>query len=190
MPKLKLSLDINLVPKDPFFETIIGKILKWSLSVGRYIVIFTELVVIVSFVTRFSLDRQVTDLNKAIDQKKNIILAFGDLDENFRNIQFKIDNYKQVEQQRNIAEVFPKLTEITPPNVIYEELTVWQDRVNLTGLAQNQGALNTLINNLQISDNFFEVAVEKIESDDEQSSNLTFNIKAQTKEAQQVKQAQ
>jgi hypothetical protein len=58
----KLDINVNLLPQDPFFETVFGRFLKWALSIGRYIVIFTELIVILSFASRFTLDRMVTDL--------------------------------------------------------------------------------------------------------------------------------
>jgi hypothetical protein len=63
------TLEVNLLPKDPFLSTSLGKLLQWSLTVGRYLVIFTELIVVSSFAARFSLDRQVTDLNASILQK-------------------------------------------------------------------------------------------------------------------------
>ena len=79
MKKQPAAITINLVPKDPFFATIPGRVLKWALSAGRYIVIFTELVVIISFATRFTLDRQVTDLNDTITSKEAIINSYGAL---------------------------------------------------------------------------------------------------------------
>jgi len=189
MPKKPVIIDINLLPKDPFFETSIGKVLKWGLSVGRYIVIFTELIVIVSFIARFSLDRQVTDLNDKINQKKNIVESYGDLESNYRILQKKIEDYKQVEQQTNIAEIFPKLSAITPNEIRLEELRVKQDSVSLGGLALSQNALNILITNMQLSSDFLNVKVDKIESQDKKSAGIQFSISASTKELVQVKQA-
>lgn len=184
-----ISVDINLAPKDPFFESLIGKSLKWALSVGRYIVIFTELVVIISFVTRFTLDRQVTDLNASIEQKRNVILSYGDLENEFRIAQEKIDNYGQVEQQTNIVEIFPSLTNIIPQDVQLDELIIDQDRVVVGGVALSQGALNTLINNIQISPDYFNVIVDRIESESEKTPGFTFSLRASTREEPKVKKS-
>jgi len=179
MPKKPASISINLLPKDPFYQTPLGKILKWALSIGRYIVIFTELIVILSFVTRFSLDRRVTDLNDALFQKQTLIESYGDLEANVRQTQDKIDQYQQIEQQSNIAEVFPKLSAITPRDVTLDELVVKSDSVTLSGLTQSQNSLSLLINNIQLSPDFTRVSVDRIETGSTDQPGFFFRITAQ-----------
>lgn len=173
-------LAINLVPKDPFFATPIGKVLKWALSIGRYIVIFTELVVIISFVTRFSLDVQVTDLNEAINQKQVIIESYGDLESEVRAVQKKIDQYNQVAQQTNLADIFPELSQITPSDVKLDELSITPGTVSMQGVATTNASLNTFINNLQLAPNFREVVIDRIETGDSKEPGFHFSIRAQT----------
>jgi len=174
----RLDVAINLVPQDPFFETVLGRFLKWALSVGRYIVIFTELIVIVSFASRFTLDRMVTDLNGAITQKERAISSYGELEKNFRFIQQQIEDYKQLQQDSNLVEIFPLLNENIPRNVIFETLLVTDDSVNFKGAALSQEALNILVNNLQLSPYFTEVTINKIESIAERSAGVNFDIRA------------
>lgn len=179
-PKV-VSFDINLALKDPFFDSIIGKTLKWALSVGRYLVIFTELVVIVSFATRFVLDRQVTDLNSSIEQKRNVVLSYGDLEANFRLAQARIENYSQVERQTNLADSFPSLSRIIPDDVVLDELMISQERVLISGSALSQDALNTLINNVQLSTDYHSVILEKIETQAKNIPGYIFSLRANTK---------
>ncbi len=186
--KKAAQIEINLVPKDPFFSTILGKILKWSLSAGRYIVIFTELVVIMSFIARFTLDRKVTDLNSSINQKKNIILSYGDIEENFRSIQEKITQYKQTEQETNIVETFANMSDIMPDGIILRELAIRPTSVIITGKTLSQNSFNLLINNLQISSKFSNINVGQIESNSEEPG-LFFSIKADTKQEVKVEKA-
>lgn len=184
MPKKLASVDVNLLPKDPFFDTPLGKSLKWALSVGRYIVIFTELVVIISFATRFSLDRQVTDLNDAINQKEAIIRSYGDLEENVRTTQSIIQQYQQIEQQGNIVEVFPALSRITPPDVRLDELVVRPTSVVFGGTTLSQASLNLLITNIQLSPDFSNVVVDRIEtSDGQRNTGFSFRLRADTQPA-------
>jgi Tfp pilus assembly protein PilN len=180
MPKKPATISINLLPKDPFYETPLGKLLKWALSIGRYIVIFTELVVILSFVTRFSLDRQVTDLNDALFQKQTLIESYGDLEANVREAQAKIDQYQQISQQSNIAEIFPKLSAITPRDVTLDELVIKPGSVTLSGLTQSQNSLSLLINNIQLSPDFLSVSVDRIETGSTDQPGFFFRITAQT----------
>lgn len=176
------EIKINLIPKDPFFETILGKTLRWALSVGRYIVIFTELMVILSFVARFTLDRQLTNLNDSIHQKEITIKSYGDLEEKVRLAQAKIDQYQQIEQQTNIADIFPVLTKITPQSITLDELTIKSAGISIAGKTQSQQALNTLINNFQLSPQFFNINVNRIEAGDSQNPGFTFSINADTHE--------
>ena len=185
MKKKIISFDINLLPRDPFFATPAGKILKWALSIGRYIVIFTELVVILSFVTRFSLDRQVTDLNDAINQKKTVISSYGDLEESVRQTQAVLEEYSLLRQQVNITEVFPELTKIIPKDTELNELVLRPDQISFSGKTIKQLSLNTLINNIQLSDRFSNVSIDKIESNTtDDNGGFNFVIRADTRKAQ------
>lgn len=176
-----VAIDINLVPKDPFFETAIGRTLQWALSVGRYIVMFTELLVVLSFLTRFYLDRQITDLNGSIFQAQTTVAAYGNFEQDFRALQQKIDQYKQIEQKENIVEIFPALSEVIPDGVELQELAIYPDKVSLTGVVHSQRSLNLLINNLQISPNFANVVVNTIESQGSDASGFVFKLSADTK---------
>lgn len=176
----KVAFNINLLPKDPFFNTVLGKTLKWALSVGRYIVIFTELIVIVSFITRFSLDRQVTDLNQSIDQKKNIIESYGDLENRIRHYQALLEQHQQIEQQHNLVAIFPELSRITPLDVQLESLSINPNGVTLAGTTLSQNSLTLLITNMQLSSLFQSINVGKIEADQGSKSGFQFEIKATT----------
>lgn len=182
MKRKSVSININLLPKDPFFDSVVGRVLRWALSVGRYLVVFTELVVIVSFATRFNLDRQRTDLNEALNQKQMIIKSYGDLESKFRVLQTKISDFDQVDQESNLVAVFPKLAAVMPSDIRLTELTVTPDTVSLAGSALSQRSLNVFLNNLQVSRLFFAITVDKIESQGERNPGFEFAIKANLKE--------
>jgi Tfp pilus assembly protein PilN len=172
---------INLVPKDPFFQTGLGRTLKWALSVGRYIVIFTELIVIFSFATRFSLDRQVTDLNDAIKNREAVIDSYGDLEDKVRLAQQKVDNVQQINQQANVIDIFPKLSQLTPLDVQLNSLVIKNTNVILEGTTKSQPALNTLINNLQLSSDVLNLIVDKIETSQTETGAFSFRLRFDTK---------
>lgn len=172
----KLDIRVNLVPQDPFFETVLGRFLKWALSVGRYIVIFTEMIVILSFASRFTLDRMVTDLNSAIHQKERVISSYGDLEKNFRFVQKQIGDYQQFKQESNLVDIFPILNNSVPANVVFETLLIRPSSINFTGSALSQNALNVLVNNLQLSPYFTEVSINKIESRGEKITGFNFDV--------------
>jgi len=183
------QIKINLLPKDPFFESVVGRSLRWALSAGRYIVIFTELVVIVSFVTRFSLDRQLTDVNSDISQKELIIQSYGELETNFRVAQAKIAKIKSLDQESNITEVFPYISEITPEGIQLSKLLITPTGISAEGSTFSQTAFNMFVSNLELSPHFLNVSIDKVESQEDDEAGFVFSLRADTKVVQQVEAA-
>lgn len=190
MSKKPSNIKINLLPRDPFLSSTFGRLLQWALSAGRYIIIFTELVVIVSFATRFVLDRKLTDINAEIFKKRSVILSYGDLEERFKATQSKIDQLSQLQQDVNITDVFENLTKVTPKDVNLSQLSITPSTITINGKTLSQGSFNLLINNLQLSNKFYNITVGKVESTKEQDAGFTFVISAQTKEIKRQQTSQ
>jgi Tfp pilus assembly protein PilN len=179
--KKPANININLLPKDPFLTSTAGRFLQWVLTVGRYLVVFTELIVIISFGSRFTLDRRVTDLNTGILQRSTIIASYGDLEGKIREIQKKTESYVQVEQKQSLADAFPALSEITPRDVTLINLTIQPGAVSFSGRTNSTTSLNLLINNLVLSNKFADVSVERLTSGTAQDPGFTFKINATVK---------
>ncbi len=182
MSKKPTQIRINLLPKDPFLGSALGRLLQWALSAGRYIVIFTELVVIISFATRFVLDRRLTDINADIFKKRAVILSYGDLEDRFRATQSKLEQLSKLQQDINITDVFENLTKVTPKDVKLSQLTIGTSGVTINGKTLSQASFNLLINNLQLSNQFHNITVSNVESSQDESAAFAFMITAQTKE--------
>jgi len=185
MSKKPADISINLVPKDSFFSTPLGRFMHWALSAGRYIVIFTELVVIICFAARFVLDRNLTNLNSTIVGQTQTIEGYAELEAQFRLAQSKIERVEQVEQEVNIVDVFAALQEVTPSEIVLSQLSIRPASITVTGRSFSQSAFNTYITNLQLSPQFFDISVSKVESGESQGAGINFAISAQTKEQRQ-----
>ena len=181
--KKPAAITVNLLPKDPFLASPPGKLLQWALSFGRYLIIFTEMVVIISFASRFTIDRQITDLNTSILQKQTVIESYGPLEQSVRDVQKKIESYRQIQDQENLAEIFPLLTDVTPQDIVLSDLQMRPGRVTLTGTTLSNVSLGILINNLQVSGRFTDISVERIGTAKEENSGLAFKIEANVKKA-------
>jgi Tfp pilus assembly protein PilN len=179
--KHKITIDqtkINLAPQDPFYDSLLGKITTWALSVGRYLVIFTELVVIISFLSRFQLDRQVTDLNSEIVKEQRIIESYGDLEQNVRDVQKKMQDYEQLKPRTQMREVFEKLTLITPEEITYYKLDIKSQSIAIEAHANSRQALDRFILNLQASNYFTNVVSDNISNKDARTPGYDFQISA------------
>ncbi len=178
--KKPAALKINLLPKDPFFETVVGKTLKWALSAGRYIVIFTEIIVIVSFLARFTLDRQLTNVNGEIADNEAIIQSYGDLEQNFRSVQEKTKQIEEINKDKNLVDIFAYISEVTPVGIEVSELRILKEEISLAGTTTSQNNLNLLINNLQLSAHFSDIRIDEISNREENLPGYEFSLKAKT----------
>ena len=180
MPK-PVKYKINLLPQDPFFKTSLGRIMGWSINEGRYIVIFTQVMVIISFASRFILDRRITDLNKQIYQKQLMIESQSQFESEFRLAQAKIKSYQEIDQQSNLVEVFPLLQKVVPNEFLLNTLTVQPGVITGEGLAFSNNALNLFISNLQLSPNFHDIVVNRIETTEDNVAGFAVNFSVKFK---------
>lgn len=182
MPKgKKKQISINLLPKDPFFVSPVGRSMRWALGAGKYIVIFTELIVIIAFLTRVALDQMVNNYDKAIDEKKTLIMDYAESERKIRVVQKKIDVLKTIDMQTDVAAVFPKLTATIPEEITLEQLTISTSDVTLVGYALSSEALTKLLNNYLLHPDFFNVDVNEIQAevdDDEEDIGIYFSLTA------------
>ena len=175
------SPSINLIPQDPFFDTVLGRTLSWCMGAGRYIVIFTEIVVILSFAARFTLDRTVTDLNESLLKQLTLIEGMREDELAFKLAQSQVTEVKTSLESSNIIDVFGALNKVVPPDILLKRMSISQKSVSLEADAQSQNALITFINNLQLSNQFNSVRVGKIETSEDNPAGLTFTVMASTR---------
>ncbi len=75
--------EISLLPRERFRKSIGGRISYWLITIGRYVIIFTELVVVAAFLSRFYFDRKNADLSEKIRQQKAILLSVSDFEKDY-----------------------------------------------------------------------------------------------------------
>lgn len=168
---------INLMPKDPFYDTLIGKIMVWAIQVGRYIIVFTEIIVIMSFASRFKLDRDLTDLTGQVTQKKAIVQSFGDVESRTRAIQEKISTVEKLVSDTNAVFYLDRVTARIPAGIELTQLTYEPTFLNFSGKASSSNILAGLIVALQQEKAFAAVSVDRISSGDANDPSVQFAIK-------------
>jgi Tfp pilus assembly protein PilN len=123
MPAITPS--INLLGEQDLAHSPWGRILTWATTYGRYIMITTEIVVLLAFISRFSLDRKLTDLNEEIAQKQAIIEANSSFESEFRGLQERISTIKTlITSQGYLRDVLEELQQLLPLDVYLESLTL------------------------------------------------------------------
>jgi hypothetical protein len=67
-PKNQLRLKLNLLHPNEIPPSLPTRFLRWVVSYGRYIVIFTEIIVVSAFVYRFKLDYDLDTIKTSINK--------------------------------------------------------------------------------------------------------------------------
>jgi Tfp pilus assembly protein PilN len=172
-----LKKQINLLPKDKWEVGVIGKLLKWGLNVGRYVVIFTELIVILSFLYRFSLDRKLTDLNEEMKQKQRTVESYKEFEAQFRRLQEQMKIVKEVEAGSIAAdEILNSISLITPIDTSYKSISIRGKEVSLEGQTLSDVGLATLLTKAQNDKKFSEVSLESVSSATDKSQAIEFRM--------------
>lgn len=171
--------NINLIPQKEFDQTPIGRILRWSLTYGRYIIVCTEIVVLLAFIYRFSLDRQITDLNEEIDQKSAIILANREFERQFRNLQKRTEYIGGLSgNQPVVVEILRHLERITPQGVQFTAYGFTEGKLTINATASTNTHLALFLNNLKSSEMLDSVNIVGLSKKGAGTSETAFQIQA------------
>lgn len=157
---------INLIGEEEMEHTPVGRIVTWAVTYGRYIMIGTEVVVLLAFISRFSLDRKLTDLNDEISQKQDIILANQDFETQFRVVQSQILKIQSLEKTPTpMTDALNAVQILLPPDVHLSSLNIEPDKLTANAIAGTSIGFSSLINNLQSTTLFKSVDIGDIHRD-------------------------
>jgi len=169
---------LEFLPREEWEKSAFGKILKWTLTAGRYIVILTELVVIIAFLSRFKFDRELTDLNEEIKQKKSIVEASAQFEKKFRFLQTQLQTIRTLQnQQLQTDRVLVELASLVPVDVLLANLKVTEKEVSLTATALSESGFATFLKNLKSSPRFENLVLSQVQSGVEKQIGITFTLK-------------
>jgi Tfp pilus assembly protein PilN len=141
---------INLLGQEDLARTPQGRIVNWALTYGRYIMIGTEIVVLLAFISRFSLDRKLTDLREEIDQKQAILTANASLEQDIRLVQDRIAKIKIItSDQSKPVNTFTLINTLLPKDTHLNSLEVTSDKFSAEVIAGTTAGFGQFLTNLQ-----------------------------------------
>lgn len=146
---------INLIIKEGLAATTSGRILAWILSTFRIIVIITELIVMIAFLSRFWLDAQNTDLAEEIEQKQGIIASLSDFEKEFKLTQTKLKIFSDLTAREGLANNAVKtISSNLPPDIFLQSLAFYRNTIYIEGTSPSEISIQQLIVNLDSKDLF------------------------------------
>ncbi|MCL5675626.1 MAG: PilN domain-containing protein [Patescibacteria group bacterium] len=178
MPAQNNSFSLNLLPTDNIEKTPAGKFLKWALSVGRYIVIFTELIVLAAFFSRFYFDRKLSDLHETIAQKQAIVESASDLETQARLIQGRLSAVKTILSQDTRAKgILMILAQITPTDIVYDNLNITNQSITVTAVTASEASLGVFLSNLNTA-KFTDISLDSVDKNKYKGAGIRFTVSA------------
>lgn len=137
---------INLLPKDQFENTSFGKFINWAVNVGRWIIVFTELIVICAFLSRFYFDTELANLFDETRLKKAMITANTSFEENFRQIQERTKIVKSIlAQEKTPSILLADLAKIMPLDLTLTGVNLSEQNLNLDGYCLSEKGLKAFL---------------------------------------------
>lgn len=179
MPKLiptKKNKLINLIPQDDFESSTLGRILKWALSTFRILVIFTELVVMAAFLSRFWLDARNSDLNEELNVRKSQVIAYKQIEDEFRSYQEKLKVLKTVYSDARTSSIINNLSRYLPQDVSLNSVSFLDNNLQIRATALSEGSIAQLLVNMQKNKEFKEINLGQISSSAENPSLIVFTL--------------
>lgn len=183
---MKKLPEVNLLKKQSITNTPSLFVISWALTVGRWLIIVTELIVILAFVWRLSLDYKSNSLKEEIDDQIGLLSIQEPVEKQYREISNQLSIIEQAKsQQKPVMNIIQELTKSRPPSLALLSISWSKGDVIVDGYSQSENEISIFQNSMQLSDLFTKVLITQVELTDEQKkvqdANYLFKLTAKIK---------
>lgn len=168
--------EINLIAQKSFEQNTFGRLLAWVLSSFRVIVIATEIIVMIAFLSRFWLDAQNADLNDDIKKKKATLEAYSDFERDFRDAKARLDIYNQIVSGGTFASLVKSLSDLLPPDIHLSSLSYSSGGITISALSTNEVSIQQYIVNINTIDRVKNVYLREIQTEKDNPNLIKFTL--------------
>lgn len=157
----KANFSINLVRKKLNF---IDQFIKWSLSIGRGLVIAVEIVALSTFLYRFGLDRQIIDTRDKIQQQQAIVAYLKNREDQYRNLQERLILAKSLSQNSENVAIIQKIVSLAPPDMVINSISFSEGNISVNADVLSVTSLTSFVDSLKSYKPIASISVDKIEN--------------------------
>lgn len=179
---MAVKKELSLLPDSENPNSFGARAIKWLTTVGRWVIVLTELIVVSAFISRFWLDRKNSDLSETIRQQQSILETTQSFEKEFNSFQKRLNFISDF--YKNNLEYDQKITTLissTPNDLVYQNISFKKSENNknisatASLIAFNEKSLVSFINNLTLNPNIENVKINQIEKK-QQENNYLINI--------------
>lgn len=159
----RVTHSINLLRKKE--KQFVDVLLDWAFEYGRYVILLTEAIALTAFVYRFTLDRQIIDLNDSIKNKQRFISLLKNNEEKFRNLQERLSQEQELTTKGGYASELLTFTITKVPSTFtVSKLTIDKDTLHLQADVTQPNAITTFVEELKAYKLIKSVSIDKIQN--------------------------
>jgi Tfp pilus assembly protein PilN len=173
---------INLLGQEQQEHSPLGRFIGWATTYGRYIMVTTEVIVLIAFLSRFSLDRQLTDLKDEIQQKQDIIAANQDLEIDFRQTQDSLNKIKALLAKQEIpTNTINTLRMLLPSGTYFQSLSIENNNITSQVVSVTVQSFSQFLINLSATKQLSNIEIGTV--DKQTIAGIQYTLSAQLAQA-------
>jgi len=172
------EININLLPGEEPTSTA-GTAVHWALTIGRYLIIFTEIVAISIFVLSIKLSADKQNLKENIQSLTTQVSAEEDFEKEFRTVQNRINEVKSQRTSHfpnNV--VVSEFLKLLPKGLALEALNIEEGSISFSGSFATPKELQTLISSFSKSDKLVGLNISNLEHPTPKNKRFKFSADA------------
>ncbi len=146
-------------------NNIIDRLVQWTLTYGRMVIMVTYSVALVAFLYRFTVDYRLTNLHDQIKNDQIIVNAMSDSESLFRNLQARLQLIGQINSTSAITvNRLKDLIEISQGNITFTDVSI-SDKSELAVISTNSiEQLNSFVTNIKQLKYVTDINIENIQN--------------------------
>lgn len=155
---------INLMPHTG--NNFASQFFNWALTIGRLLIILTEMVALGTFIYRFGLDQQIVNLHDKIKAESSIVNGFKTAEITFRDIQDRLTTIKRYTSVgMTTTNIFTDMVKMGQGRITFKDLTVNTQSAKIVVIANNPASLTDFVTVLKKYPSVTSVSIDKVEND-------------------------
>ena len=144
-------------------ESIFDKFIDWALTIGRLVVILTEVIALSAFLYRFTLDRQLIDLHSKIKQEAAIVGYLKDKENTYRNLQDRLSVASMFSDSLGKrGKTLSDIIELATGGMTFNQLVLSENYVKIDANFQYISSLKNFVNSLKSYPAIESVSIDRI----------------------------
>lgn len=172
------GINIDLLPQKELGGTL-GSTVHWVLTVGRYLIILTEIIALATFGLSLKLTVDKNNLNKKVQEQQAVIDSQSDFETEFREVQSKLDNIKKIRSQHfSNNKAIDEFVKLLPKGLSLTTLSIEGKELKFSGKFPTAAQLHTLIKSFNESDKITQLSIDDLKTPSVKEPKFTIDATA------------